>query len=634
MAEQLADKLPANAVLTPSLPGAQPLEDDLRQQSRWIRIATRVILGAAILCIAAAAALLVFDRTYESKIYPGVTVGGVDVSGMTRAEAEEAITAQALAIENERAYFDALDRHWAPTFAELGVHVNVQKALDAAFAVGRESSSSTRVGSVLSAVRQDNEIPLTIELSSDELIAWADGVTKELHINPVDAELAVVDGAVNITPESHGKIVDVAKLQGILLDSVKSVSGPNTTLPIIDQQPSVFASDFGPAKTQLDQMLSQSVSVSHDGKKWDIRPSEFGAFLSVDIADGASGPDAVTVVFDEQGLAQWIDEVFSGSINRDPVNAKVAWNNDGGLKATAPGEEGARLLPQSLAKSVVESVSTDHRSIQMPVQVLEPEVNGSNLASLGITTQLGRGSSNFDGSEDSRATNIRVGATVLNGTLVRPHGEFSFNHAVGEITTGLGFVESQVIAGERIGRDIGGGICQVSTTVFRAALYAGLEFTEWHAHRYRLGFYELDGWPVGMDAAIFQPEGDPFGGIDLRFMNPSDSWLLVEAYTDGPIAVVVIYGPDLGYNVDIGGPDVGAPIPATDPIEMVDDELPYGTIKQTEWAGTGLEVLVYRTVYGRNGDVVRSDTFDSLFYPRSNVWTVSPDMQGLSPGAA
>ncbi len=596
-----------------------------------MKIASRVILAAAILCIAAAAALLVFNRTYDDRIYPGVYVGGVEVSGMSRGEAEEAIAAEAKAIESQRAYLDALDRHWAPTLAELGFHVDVDSALNAAFAVGREATGSTRLGSVLEAVRDESRIPLTIHLNNDELVAWSSSVDEELGINPVDAELTISEGAITITPETPGKVVDIPKLQAMLLDSVKSATTPTASLPIIDQQPATYATDFAVVKSELDSILASPITLTYDTKKWDISPAEFGAFLSVEVNSELSGPESISVVVDEQGLGQWLNEVLSPSINTDPVNAKVAWNGNGGLKATVPGEDGVRLLPQSLADQFMESMRGDHRSVEIPVRVLEPEVNGANLEALGITTQLGRGSSNFDGSEDSRATNIRVGATVLNGTLVRPHGEFSFNHAVGEITTGLGFVESQVIAGERIGRDIGGGICQVSTTVFRAALYAGLEFTEWHAHRYRLGFYELDGWPVGMDAAIFQPEGDPFGGIDLRFMNPSDSWLLVEAYTDGPIAVVVIYGPDLGYKVDIGGPEVGAPIPATDPVEMVDAELPAGTIKQTEWAGSGIQVYVYRTVYGRSGDVVRSDTFDSLFFPRSNVWTVSPDMQGLSP---
>lgn len=635
MAEQLANNLQRSGSLTAPSPAVRPDDDDLRQQSRWVRIATRVILGVAILCIAAAAALFAFDRSYENRIYPGVQVGGVDVSGMTRAEAEEALTLKALQIESQRAYLDALDRHWAPTLGELGVHVNVSRALDDAFSVGRDDGSRTRVGAVLSAVRQDASIPLIVEISNDELTAWAASVDEELHINPIDAELSIVDGVVSVSAESPGKVVNVASLQDILLTSLESLQGPTASLPIIDQQPSVFATDFDDARAELDEMLSAPITLTYGKKSWDISPAEYGQFIEVEVDEELSGPEAVSITIDELGLAQWLDSILSPEVNQDPVNAKVAWNNNGGLKATVPGKDGIRLLPQSLAKSMGEAIRGEHRSIELPVQKLEPEINGSNLGALGITTELGRGTSNFDGSEESRATNIEVGAQVLNGALVRPGGEFSFNHALGEITADLGFVDAQVIAGERIGRDIGGGICQLSTTVFRAALLSGMKFTEWHPHRYRLGFYELDGWSPGLDAAIFQPEGDPFSGIDLRFVNPSsDSWLLVESYTDGPIAVVVIYGPKLGYTIDISNPEFGAELPPTEPVEVVNEDLPAGTIKQTEWAGPGLEVIHYRTVYGKNGDVVLSDTFDTVFYPRSNVWSVSPDMQGLSPAAA
>ncbi len=608
-------------------------EDDLRGQSRVIRIVSRVILAAAILCIAAAAALYAFGQTYDDRIYPGVYVGGVDVSGMSRSEAEAAIAARAAEIENERAYLDALDRLWAPTLGELGVHVDVDNALDEAFAVGREDIGRTRLGSVLDAVRDESRIPLTVTLANDELIAWAESVDEELSIHPVDAELTIVDGVVSVSPESNGKVVDVARLQTIVLGSVESLQGPTTSLPIVDQMPSTYASDFSEAKRVLDGALSAPKTVSYENQKWDFSPAELGVFLGVEIDPERSGPEAISIVVDEQGMAQWLKDVLASSVNKDPVNAKVAWDGKK-LKATVPGVDGVRLLPQSLAKSIRESMFGDHQSLKAPVQILEPEVNGANLDSLGITTELARGTSNFDGSDDARATNIVVGTQVLNGTLVRPHGEFSFNHAIGDITSGLGFVDAQVFAGERIGRDIGGGICQVSTTVFRAALLAGLEFTEWHPHRYRLGFYELDGWTPGLDAAIFQPEGDPFGGIDLKFMNPSDSWLLVESYTDGPRAVVVIYGADLGYTVELSEPVIGESIPATGPVEVVDDKLPAGTIKQTEWAGPGLEVIYYRTVYGPNGETVSDDTFDTLFYPRSNVWSVSPDMQGRSPAAA
>jgi hypothetical protein len=108
--------------------------------------------------------------------------------------------------------------------------------------------------------------------------------------------------------------------------------------------------------------------------------------------------------------------------------------------------------------------------------------------------------------------------------------------------------------------------------------------------------------------------------------------LLIESYTDGPRVIVIIYGPDLGYTVDVAGPYYDpAEYPPTEDIELTDDELPPGTIQQTEYALSGMDVSYQRTVYDRNGDLLWDRTFGTHFYPRGNVYKVSPDMKGKSP---
>ncbi|CAN5779430.1 VanW family protein [soil metagenome] len=588
------------------------------------------MLAAAVLFIAAAAALFVFRQTYDDKVYPGVYVAGVSLGGMSEAEARQALEARAAEIEGSRAYLDALDRHWAPTLAELGASVDIEASLAQAMAIGREEESKARVGSILETVREDTRLPLSIELSQSELEAWATGVDEQLGIRPHDAELIVADGAVSIIPEVTGTIVDVPALHEILVNSIARLEGPTSYLPLVDFQPKTYSTDLEPSREQIEAALSEPVTLKYGTSEWTVEPAEFGQFVSVSIDPDRSGPESVTVEFDNGQFAKWLSEMIGPTINKDPKNAKVAWDGKS-LIATAPGVDGVRLLPSSLAEAAGDSFFTDHRSIEAPVQVLEPEVRGDNLNQLGITTKLAAGSSNFDGSDDARATNIAVGVKLLNGTLVPPGGEFSFNRSVGIIATDVGFVEADVIDGERIGRDVGGGICQVSTTVFRAALYAGMEISEWWPHRYRLGFYEIDGWTPGIDASILQPEGDPFGGGDFKFINPSDGWLLVEAYLEWPRAYVVIYGPDLGYDVEISEPVYGGDYPPTADLEIVDAELPAGTVKQTEWAIPGMEVTYYQTVNDASGNQLIAGSFYTFFSPRGNIYKVSPDMQGYSP---
>ncbi len=596
------------------------------------RIASRVVLAVAILGLIAATSLYGFRFKYDDNVYPGVNVSGVSLGGLSEADARSELEAEANRIESTRAYFDYGSQHWAPTLAELGVSVDVDTTLANAMQVGREADGNARLSSSIDTLRQTTTIPLEISVSTDALEAWALDVDDQLGIRPRNASLVVENGATVLTEEANGTVVDLESLQQIVDQSVRSLTAPTAPLPVEDFLPTVYAADLQNAKATLDQALAKSVAVKWDESTWEIPAAEFGSFVSIAVDQDSSGSEAVSIEIDKRGLANYLNDLVSDSVAKEPLNAKVAWNGDS-LTIIRPAADGIRVLPSSLADNVSSSFLGGHTPVEVPVQVLAAEVNGSNLDSLGITTKLAAGSSNFDGSDDARSTNIMVGANLLNGTLIPPGGEFSFNHSVGIISAETGFVEAQVIDGERIGRDFGGGICQVSTTVFRAAMYAGLPITEWWPHRYRLGFYELDGWDPGMDASILQPEGDPFGGGDFKFVNPSDSWMLVESYVDYPRVYVIIYGPELGYSVDIypSAPEI---LPAkTDAVEVVDWELPAGSIVQSEWAGQGMNVSNYRTVYDSDGNLVREDNWPVFFDARSDVWKVSPDMQGQSPGA-
>ncbi len=617
--------------LKPSLPDNEsPAE--VREDSRLFKIASRVMLGAGVLFLLVAGSLFFFRQSYDDRIYPGVIVAGVEIGGLTEAEAREALDVKASELLNTRAYFDALDQHWGPTLEDLGVMVNVDVSLEEAFAVGRADEGVARVGAVLESLRQETWLPLHIEISQDDLALWAMDVNEQLGIFPRNAELYVENGQVNIVEEANGTVVDVPALQSLLTKSLATFSAPTSSLPLVDSLPSTYSTDFAEVAAQLEQALSQSATVAYDDRTWSISPEIFGQFVGVSVDPSLTGPESVSLDVDTPSFARWLRDEISPSINRDPTNATVAWNGAGGVVITANGVEGRRLLPTALAETTIEAFFNDHAQVSIPIQIIAPEVNSGNLDQLGITTRLGAGSSNFSGSEDSRAINIQAGVNLLNGTLVPPRGEFSFNRSIGIISTDSGFVESQVIDGERIGRDIGGGVCQVSTTVFRAALYSGMPITEWWFHRYRLGFYELDGWTPGLDASILQPEGDPFGGGDFRFRNPSDGWLLIESYVEWPRVYVIIYGPDLGYKVEVSEPVFGTKYEAGPPVELIDYELPAGSIVQTEWALEGMDISYYRTVYDGSGAVVLSDPYHVHFAPRGNVYKVSADMQGFSPG--
>ena len=264
--------------------------------------------------------------------------------------------------------------------------------------------------------------------------------------------------------------------------------------------------------------------------------------------------------------------------------------------------------------------------------ITKPAIDSNNLDALGIVTLLGSGNSNYSGSSGGRATNVEVGARLLNGTLVPPGGEFSFNHAIGYITEENGYVEAQVIDGERIGKDIGGGICQVSTTVFRAAYYAGLPIDRVVAaplpHRL-LRVRRLAAGARRLDPATDRRPGD-LGRLQVREPDRlAGCWS-----SRGPTASTsssTSTAPTSASRSRRTGRATARSSRSLPDREIVDPELEPGTIVQTELAEEGVEVGHYREVYDRDGNLLWERNFYTKYYPRGNVWKVSPDMKGKSP---
>jgi len=600
-----------------------------RLRARGPRLARRVALVSGLAALALALVLGVLRTAYDGRVYPAVHVGGLDLGGLSREEARAALQGRADALEQGTVTFTHAGQSWAPSLRELGARFEVGVSLERAYDLGRESSASDRLRTMSSLARRDQGIPLAMTFDHAVIGGWFDRVDEELGLPPHDAYLNVAAGSVTIVPEVEGTIVDRPVATAAVLDGLRHLRSVAAPLPVVEKVALVRAGDLTPARDRLATALAQPVRVSFGQGSWTLAPSDLGAFVVQRVDPAKRGAEAHSIALDTPKLAAWLDERIAPSVNRDPTDATVGWNE--GLVSVETSQDGLRLRAAELAANVERSLFGDHAPLQLPVDVIRPTVDSNNLGALGVTTPLGRGDSNYDGSKAGRATNVEVGASRMNGTLIPPGGEFSFNNAIGVINEENGFVEAQVIDGERIGKDIGGGICQVSTTVFRAALLAGMPISEWWPHKYRIPFYEYDGWAPGLDASILQPTEDPSTWGDFRFLNPTDSWLLVESWTTGSIVVVNIYGADLGYQVEMEGPVFGKIIPIDPDLEVVDATLDPGTIDHTEAPQEGGEVIHHRTVYGADGAVLREDQWYTLFYSRGNVWQVSPDMQCQSP---
>ncbi|MGC4106612.1 MAG: VanW family protein [Thermomicrobiales bacterium] len=606
-----------------------PLSRD--QLARRLRLtAPRLGLAMVGVLLLLAIGLLGFRVAYGDRIYPAVIVGDVSVGGMTPSQAQSAIQARADAINQGTFTFSYEGKTWTPTLAELGGTVDVDSALSEAERVGRSGDATDRLAVTGSLLRDDKMIPLKTSIDQTKLNAWFDKVDSDIGHPAVDADLVVNGGTVTITNDEVGTVVDRAAATKQIMAALQSLGPISVAMPVVADQPKIRASDLQDNYDMLSAAVKAPITANFSGTALTIDPTTLTQYLTVEttLVDGSPH---VALDMDRDALATALNDQYSGSVNSSPVDATVAWSDGVGLVATSDSQNGYTLEPDKFADAVVSSFLGSNKSFDLPVAVTKPEIDANNLGALGITTALATGDSDFSNGSEARDTNIYVGIGLLNGTLVRPGGEFSFNGAIGAITADKGYVEAGVIVAERVGRDIGGGICQVSTTTFRAALLAGMPIGEWNPHSYRLKGYEADGWTEGFDASILQEGDDPQYWGDFTFTNNTPGWILVSAWTSYPKAYVRIYGTDDGRTVKISDFTESEPITDNQDVEVVDDTLAAGTIEQSEWPQDGINVGFMRDVYDASGELTEERWFQSDYAGRGNVYRVSPDMEGKSP---
>lgn len=521
---------------------------------------TRGYLRTAIAATVAALLLLViglavFRVTYDDRVYPAVQLGDVPVGGLTLLDAQTRLTAHAAELERRTITFSYGGQTWTPTLAELGMAVDVDASLAEARQHGRTGNATTRLAFVGDLVGPDDIIPLQMRTDEATLTTWFDAVDGDIGRPPADARLVIEGATVTVEPGTTGIVVDREAATELLIDTDTTVERVSIELPTRSAPPALTADHLAPVQTQVTQLLSTPVSVAFEDQRWQIDGATISPFLAVELEHETAGTPTSHLTVDTDGLARVLRTEYSPRINRKPVDAVLGW--DDGLVATEPSSTGAALRSNAFADAVAESFLGDHAPVTIPVVSIEPEIDDRDLDAYGITSLLGSGHSNFAGGTWERDENVRIGTEAINGSLVPPGGTFSFNGTVGAITYEKGYQEALVVSGEQIGRDVGGGICQVSTTVFRAALNSGMPITEWYPHTFRLPNYERDGWGPGFDASILQWGPNPDEWPDFKFENDTGHWLLVEAVVSDVNVYVNIYGSDDGRSVEINTWEIG-----------------------------------------------------------------------------
>lgn len=566
------------------------------------------------------------NALHRGKIYPGVHALGVSLAGLNESEAQAKLTASAAQYGQTQAAFGANGQTVQASLADLGVAYDVDSTVTDGMKVGR---GFLGIGGALRAFHLANgEIDLPVKVTIDQATfeSKLTGLLAAAGVAPQNATITIDGAAVSIAPERSGALPDFSNVEKQLTAALKKHQSPALSLELHSVEPSVRAADLAAAATTVQQFLQAPLTFSYGGRTWDVGAATVGQNVTVNpVAGGAPVP-----VLSANFIASLVGQ-FSSAIDAQPVDA-----------STGTGGEYGRLIDSSTGKTVdanalsaqlQTALQSGTHDFTIPVNETQPSVTSSSyLASLGISTLISTGTSDFSGSAPGRRQNVVTAANLINGLLIPPRQIWSYNKGIGEINANKNFVPAGATENGILGTAVGGGVCQVSTTVFRAALFAGMPIQEWWPHAFREIYYEQGGWSPGFDASIQQPDDNWLSGTDFQFVNATDHWMLIRStISSDSVLTVSLYGAPTGLTVKFDDPVITDEAPVTDPpTDEVDPTLPAGTIELLQPNRDGMTVHIVRHVFDSTGKEILTFPMDSVYQPQPAIYRVSPDMAGVA----
>ncbi len=564
------------------------------------------------------AGLAWLDREYANRIYPNVALQGIDVSQKTQPEAEAAVKERFDSFLQQPITIKYQDQTWQPTPEELGMRVDLQRAASEAYNAGRGNGLIDNLVQVGTIYQQGLDLPLRITIDGAKLSQYVTSLATNVEQPPTEATLTIAEAKVQTTDSIKGRMVLVDETATEIAQSIQTLQPQVVTLRTTELTPRLSSESIAEARRTAEAMLSSPLELVFNEKSYELDQSTIADMIVLQRVEGDSS-SMLNAQLDQGKLEKWATKL-ADKIGRSSVEPRVNWSG-GNLRIFREGRTGYRLDVQGTVDMINGAITTITRKLDLPVEEVQPLVNADNLQTLGIKEVVSVGKSDFSGSAPYRITNIKAGVNLLHGILIPPDGEFSFNENIGAIDEEHGFVEGYAIVGNRTQLEPGGGICQDSTTLYRAAFYAGLPFTSWTPHRFRISWYEKYD-TIGMDSTIFTG-----GGPDLRFVNDTGNWLLLQGFVNDADATVTfaLYGTKVpGRTVERTEPRITDQTPApTKPVYIDDPEQPVGTFKQTDTARGGMNIEIVRVVK-QDGKVIRSNKFVTKFEAWPNIYLKNP----------
>ncbi len=576
-----------------------------------------------------------FEYTYEDRIFPGVVVWGTDLSGLTRYAARSALQAN-LSYPDEVA-FSFIDpgtgKQWSATPSQLGMTFDAEATAVNAFEVGRSDSVWEGLLARIDAFRNSRQLSPVVHLDWGKTISFLEELAEEIAQPTVDASVMVTGVGLETAAEQIGRQMSVEDAFEKVSVLLVSYGEGEIELVIEETGPAVTDSAVAEVVATAQQLTGRPITLFVPGRTLESDPEprvlgreELEGMLVLEL-DSDVSPARYTVRLDEEEVIAWLAPLAE-LLEVPAVDARFVFNDDTReLDLIGESASGRWLDVPATLERIRDQATSDDREVPLAIKIREPLVSDDATAiELGITELVSVGRTYFRGSSSARVHNVATAASRFHGVVVRPRTVFSFNHYLGEVTREGGYEDAPVISVGRTTQDVGGGVCQVSTTSFQAVFYGGFQILQRSPHGYRVAYYEYGEGP-GMDATVFFPH------TDFQFFNDTPYHLLLETYVSETASSLTfkIYSTSDGRSVEKLETEVLNEVPHPPDRYEENPDLEEGQIKQIDVSADGADVWVRRIVRSADGEILHEDVFYSHYLPWQAVYEYGPGTELPTP---
>lgn len=558
--------------------------------------------------------LILISNSYQNRLYENTYINSIDVSGKDIQTSIKILEEHKEVLGSHKFTLSIDDISLASTSAELGYTTDFTMAVNDVFTKQHENNQVINKVNSLLAFFKKTQVTAPKSYDLEKLKNFMSLFNKKVELigsNPVvELKVSGSPNSIVVDPGKPGRELNKISTSKTILEELQKENF-NVTAKIASTSTVLSDEQIEQTIKRAEKFISKQVTVKAEDHKYYLDDKKLVSFIN------PIGEYFETLILED--INEWAEE-----IDRTPQNAIFEYDPDT-LEVTefVPDKEGLEVdvnQSSTLILNWLSSIEKENEvedSIQLTLQKTKPEMSLDKTNDLGINERIGFGESYYYHSIPNRIHNVGITAERISKVIIPPGEEFSFNKTVGEVSSRTGYRSAYVISGGKTVLGDGGGVCQVSSTLFRSVLDAGLDVTKRLQHSYRVSYYELNSDP-GFDATVYS------GDVDFRFINDTPNYIMLLSYNNPEKLYmnIEIYGTNDGRVSEVHdykkwgqvGPPASEYYPTSD--------LPTGVTRQVDWAVSGIKAEFTHTVKDKDGNIIHDDTYYSNYRPWSAKYMI------------